>query len=730
MRIRRSQRTRPTCPPRLARLCEGLPLAAGVLDRGGAFVHANAALGRLLGRRARGLVGVAVDELLAPAQARRLRRALAGGLRRPASHVLETAGSGPPSAIRWRLTRDGAFVLASLEAIEEEPRPGVPHLMTETMFDRVGVGLCQLGTDGRFLRVNQRLCDLLGRSRSELAGFRLDDLTFAPDLARVNGLRRQFLDGELDGFSCELRCVHRTGGLVWVQLTFTADRSPSGEIVGLLCVAEDIVARKEAEESRRRTEVMLAQAERVAQLGSWELDLVSGRLEWSDEIYRIFELDPGRFPASYEAFLDLVHPADRSRVDEAYVQSVNQRVPYDIHHRLVMRDGRIKYVHERGETRYDQLGTPVRSVGTVQDVTRERLAAIELRAREASLQAIFDATSEAMVVFSIDPPGGDRARISYCNRLVLERLRSVGVHEPLALLGRDITEPGLTPPALDEEMAQNVRAVQQVLATGQPMTFESRSEGPGGRLWTEVSFTPIRDDEGRVAWVLYVGRDTTARHLAESALRASLAEKETLLREAHHRVKNNLQVISSMLALQGEDSGDSQFRALVQESRARIQTIALVHEQLYRTNTFSSVDLGAHLRELTTMIQRTWGAEARVKLDVTVEPVQVDLAIAVPVGLLINELVSNAFKHGFPEGRSGSVAVRCASADGQVTVTVADDGVGLPGGRIPSTARTLGFRIVNTLAHQVRARLDVQVGGGTSVSLTLPLERALASVAR
>ncbi|MBI4746669.1 MAG: DUF3365 domain-containing protein, partial [Deltaproteobacteria bacterium] len=133
------------------------------------------------------------------------------------------------------------------------------------------------------------------------------------------------------------------------------------------------IAEQEAAQGR------LAEAQRIAHIGSWELDLVKNILDWSDEIYLIFEIDPKKFGASYEAFLDTVHPEDRANVDFAYTNSVKTKTPYAIDHRLLFPDGRIKYVHEKCETFYDKDGKPLRSVGTVQDITDRKLADEALR---------------------------------------------------------------------------------------------------------------------------------------------------------------------------------------------------------------------------------------------------------------------------------------------------------------------------------------------------------------
>ena len=148
----------------------------------------------------------------------------------------------------------------------------------------------------------------------------------------------------------------------------------------------EIVIRKLAEKSLRQSEARLTEAQRIARLGNWELDLTSNILLWSDEIYRIFEIDPARFGTSYEAFLDAIHPDDREMVNHAYTRSVADRIPYAITHRLLMKDGRIKYVEERCETSYDEDGRPLRSMGTVHDVTDRKLAEEEVLALNQQLE--------------------------------------------------------------------------------------------------------------------------------------------------------------------------------------------------------------------------------------------------------------------------------------------------------------------------------------------------------
>ncbi len=161
----------------------------------------------------------------------------------------------------------------------------------------------------------------------------------------------------------------------------------------IILAIEDVTEQITVEREMRKSEAMLKEAAHLALLGHWELDLTTNTLFWSEEIYRMFELDPREFGATYEAFLDVVHPDDREYVDKAYQESVHDKTGYDIVHRLMLGDGRIKYVHERCKTEYDEKGDPIRSLGTVQDITnriRLRDSFAGIIGREPRMKELFD----------------------------------------------------------------------------------------------------------------------------------------------------------------------------------------------------------------------------------------------------------------------------------------------------------------------------------------------------
>ncbi|MDP1633652.1 MAG: PAS domain-containing protein, partial [Gallionellaceae bacterium] len=197
-------------------------------------------------------------------------------------------------------------------------------------------------------------------------------------------------------YELELEMAPRDGGMRWMWARGELVRDEYGAPVEVRGVAMDITERKQAEEELRRSEHGLAEAQRIAHLGSWELDLLSNVLHWSGEIYRIFEIDPVKFGASYEAFLNAIHPDDREMVNKAYADSLATRMPYDIVHRLQMKDGRIKYVNERCETYYGADGKPLRSVGTVHDITERKLDEEALLRLNRELHAISNCNQTLM----------------------------------------------------------------------------------------------------------------------------------------------------------------------------------------------------------------------------------------------------------------------------------------------------------------------------------------------
>jgi PAS domain S-box-containing protein len=229
-----------------------------------------------------------------------------------------------------------------------------------------------------------------------------------------------------------------------------------------------------------------------------------------------------------------------------------------------------------------------------------------------------------------------------------------------------------------------------------------------------------RGPDGRVWQIIGTAQDVTERKQVEEQLRASLREKDALLKEVHHRVKNNLQVVSSLLQLQGARVEDPGAKAAFRESQNRVRSMALLHEYLFRSPERGRIDLAEHVRGLCSHLMLGFGTDPdRVRLTVEVAPIDCSVDQAIPLGLIINELVSNALKHAFPDGRPGRLSVLLREGEGgRAVLTVADDGVGLPADLDVTRTPGLGLQLVVTLVEQLGGRLDVEREGGTAFHIT------------
>ncbi|MCA9638504.1 MAG: PAS domain-containing protein, partial [Myxococcales bacterium] len=329
------------------------------------------------------------------------------------------------------------------------------------------------------------------------------------------------------------------------------------------------------------SEQRLRDAQHLAAIGNWELDLESGRLTCSDEVFRIFEIDPASFGASYDAFLEAIHPDDRDLVNDAYLRSLAMRERYEIVHRLRMSDGRGKYVREIGRSSYDDEGRPLRSIGTVQDISAE------------------------------------------------------------------------------------VRA--------------------------------------------------------DRALQQALAERETLLREIHHRVKNNLQVISSLLHFQAKKARTPADVAAFAEGRDRLLAMILVHEKLYQSQELSRVPFGDYVRSLTGALLASLDRDRRIAVDLALDDVLLPIEVALPSGMILCELLTNAFKYSFPEPRRGRVQIAVLRGGDTLYLRVSDDGIGFPEGFEPDAVTSFGWQLVRNLSAQLDASLTIGGEAGAQIEISIPL---------
>jgi PAS domain S-box-containing protein len=230
---------------------------------------------------------------------------------------------------------------------------------------------------------------------------------------------------------------------------------------------------------------------------------------------------------------------------------------------------------------------------------------------------------------------------------------------------------------------------------------------------------PLYSSQGKIEGVMSASVDITAIVEAEKQIKASLKEKEVLLREVHHRVKNNLQIISSLMSLQSRYVKDETALKMFRESKNRVRAMSLIHEQLYQSPDLNQISFSDYIERIAQQLFRFYEVEGNgVELEINVDELFLNLDTSIPLGLIVNELVSNSLKHAFTNGRKGKVSIQLQSQGEKNILTVSDDGIGLPSDFDIANTDSLGLHIVQTLTLQLRGTLDIKKSPGAQFKIT------------
>jgi PAS domain S-box-containing protein len=560
------------------------------------------------------------------------------------------------------------------------------------------------------LEFNDKMHHLLGYSRAEFAQLRISDYEAleSPEQTRAH-IEKVLREGG-DEFETQLRTQQ---GKIINALVKTRTIDIAGR-VALHNIVRDITEHKRAEEAVRRSEASLANAQRIARLGSWDWDVVSNESYWSDEMHRIFGTHPQSFEVNYEAFLSTVHPDDRERVKKAVSESLYEGKPYNIEYRIVLPDGAEHIGHSQGEVSFDQAGKPIRMAGTVLDITERKRAEETLHATRERLRYL---VSSSPAVFYSSKPSGD-----YGATFISENVAKQTGYE-----ARDFIEDSkFWADHIHPEDAPLVFAeLPRVFERGEHIHEYRFLHKDGSYRWMRDELKLVRDSAGNPLEIIGCWTDITERKQAEEQIKASLREKEVLLQEVHHRVKNNLQVISSLLNLQASRIKDRHARELFTESQSRVRAIALMHETLYQSKDLSRIDFGEYSRTLAANLFASYGVDPEVvSWRINVENGFLGVDAAIPCGLIVSELISNSLKYAFPAGQHGEICIDFRRDDrNQCILVVKDNGIGLPKEFDLRKLESLGLQLVCTLTDQLDGSLELDCTEGTEFRITFAARR-------
>jgi len=520
---------------------------------------------------------------------------------------------------------------------------------------------------------------------------------------------------------------------------------------GVAISFSDITQRKQAEAILQQSKVELDRlvTERTAELSTAYAELQSKiaerkqtefKLQEAEEKYRnifensaegIYQVAPeGRFitanPAAahilgYDSPEELIgtikdiraqiyaYPEDRDKATELLKKDGFFK-NFEVRNR--QKNGNIVWVMANVHVVRDDQGNVLYHEGTSRDITGPKRVEEALRESELKYRSLIEHSS--YVVFCVDQNG----EYKFVNQVFASTFGKT----PDYFLGKTFWD--IYP---KEHADYRQAASSRVFATGESQSVEVVVPLPDRTLYYIAKANPVRDETGQVVLNLTHAIDITERKLAEDKLKASLREKEILLSEVHHRVKNNMQVISSLLYMQARSSGNPELTERLNESQSRIRSMALIHEKLYGSKDFTRIDLADYVRTLSQELLQSYRINpGEIDLIVQTEGggVYVDIDKAIPCGLILNELISNALKHAFYGNEPCELRIIINEMKNkEIEIIVRDNGLGLPDDVDIHQPRTVGLYLVNGLIkNQLDGQIEVRRGGGTEFRIKFPYE--------
>ena len=652
----------------------------------------------------------------------------------------------------------------------------------------------------------------------------------------------------------------KDNSLCYQEATISPVCDRTGKITKVVAVKRDVTLAIESQKALEESEERLRLALNAASMGTWDWNILTGKVTWSANLEALFGFRPGEFDGTYETFLACIHPEDQEFVVESIKRAVYNKEDYDIEFRIVIAENRIRWAGSKGQVFYDEKGTPVRMAGIDLDITQRKRTEAALQKSEKQFRQIFQEASFGMAVsdfythrfVNVNPAfyqllGYSPSEITsltfdeithpedlpldllyleqtnqrkidsyrrekryfkkngevvwvkiavtilrdedgkpeFClalsediterKQLQMELLRSeerfrtclenmldcFGIYTSIrdsegkivdflieyvnqaACINNGKTKEEQIGKRLGEVLPVNLEkeifeGYCQVVETGQPLVRESAvySGISNGEYFCQfLDLQVVKFGDGfAAAW-----RDVTGRQQTQEQIKISLQEKDTLIKEIHHRVKNNLQVISSLLRLQSRQIKDRQALELFKESQNRVLAMALIHEKLYQSSDLTQIDFQAYIKSLVQELCRSYDVfKSNITFKIKINQQQTGLLhittlgeminppkppllaidTAIPCGLIINELVSNALKYAFPDNRSGEIRITFQESESrQLLLIISDNGIGLPSSLDFRNTESLGLQLVCRLTKQIEGSIELSRNQGTEFKI-------------
>lgn len=600
----------------------------------------------------------------------------------------------------------------------------------------------------RHVYVNPAVELATGIRREEFLGKTHRELGMPPELLSLweASIQTIFQTGEPDEHEFSFLTPQ---GWRYYQSRLFPELGGDGSVEFVLAICRDLTQHKQTEEALQKSEERFRSVFELAPLGIIICN-AQGRLLQSNQAFQ--ELLGYTEPELQNlTFIEFTYPDDQAESLKLFqALLVGTCHHFTLEKRYVRKDGGLVWVNLSVSGIYDGNGLFQYAIAMLQNISEHKQAELELQQAHAELEKrVAERTAElAQANTRLRQEIAERTLAQQELKAQKDFLQTVLDTNPNLIFVKDregkITLAnqayadfwGTTIEDLlgktDTDFNPNLVEVESFQHQGQEVSTplvqmfipEEAYRLPTGEVrWFQTLKKPIVSAEKQICQFLGVSTDITQHKLAESQIQTSLREKEVLLQEIHHRVKNNLQVVSSLLDLQSQYIDEPRMLEIFRESQNRIKSMALIHEQLYQSKDCAKINLSNYIQELTSYLRRVYGMQAaQIKLELDIKEVALNINTAIPCGLIISELVSNAMKYAFPPEKGGIIKIFLDSeSDNCLKLIIKDNGVGLPFHPDFKSIKSLGLQLVTILIQQMEGNLEINCSNGTEFKIHFPL---------
>ena len=557
-----------------------------------------------------------------------------------------------------------------------------------------------IGLDGNLIDINKAACEVVGLSREELIGRNFTELDLLLDEEmplHVDNVSH-VLKGNKIKIS-ESRFIDKNGEIRYVKTHLTPLKR-NNEIFALNVICHDVSEHKKAKEALRTSELyykaifentgtatLIAGEDNVISLANTEFEKLSG--------YSKEELE------GKKSWIDFAIEEDVKRLISYHNLRKNDpdSAPKNYEIKLINKQGDILDVY----VTIDLIPYTRNRVISLLDVTDKKRSKKALKESENHYRKLLENSFDAIVIHS-------EGKIISANSAAIKLL---GVKNPDKHLNKSLFS--FVHPKYIKTVSKRIHKMVEKGETV-PLIEEKFVRPDGTVVHVEVLATSFMYNGKKAVQVVF--RDISERKKAENDIKTSLKEKETLLMEIHHRVKNNLQIISSLLDLQANYVDEQEAINVLQESQNRVKSMAIIHEMLYQSTDLTSIDFTNYIKNLVRDLFISYGAKNNIKSIIKSEPILLNIETAVPCGLIVSELVSNSLKYAFPNQEAGKISVSVNSYGEEFELIISDNGIGFPENLdFKNVNSSLGLRLVNILVKQLEGSVELDKTEGTKFKI-------------